>query len=98
MTPENAGNLIDGIDFYDKHQMWGEFPDRYDPYTVYELAEIVAGLKYEYAVEVQPVPGGAWHQVTQWTPDPSPVLPEGRALDPDERIVRRLAGEKEVVS
>ena len=43
------------------------------------------------------VAGGAWHQVTRWTPDPNPVLPEGRKLEHDERVVRRLAGESEVV-
>ena len=46
MTKEMARELIDGINFHDKFQMWGEFPDRYDPYTVYELAETVACLLY----------------------------------------------------
>lgn len=59
------------------------------------LAELVAGLRYVYAVQVQPVPGGAWHQVTEWTPDSSPV--KGRELEHDERIIRRLVGDPEVV-
>lgn len=65
MTQEMARELIDGIDFYDKHQMWGAFPDRYDPYTVYELAELVAGLKYQYAAQVRRGTASPWLYVLQ---------------------------------
>lgn len=86
MTPEEAQELRDQLEFFEP-----------DGDTVAEALETVANLRYEYAVEVQPVPGGAWHQVTRWTPDPSPVLPDGRKLGKDERVVRRLVGDQEVV-
>ena len=52
MGPEAARALIDGIDESNRFEMWGKFQDRYDPYTVHDLAETVAGLHYEYAVQV----------------------------------------------
>lgn len=108
MTPEQARKLIDGIDERDKFDMWEEFPDRYDPYTVYDLAETVAGLRYEYAV--QGLDGGEW-KFTGF---------DGKVLEPSEseriawwnraipkrdiadrgagwRIVRRLVSDVEVV-
>lgn len=95
MTPENAGNLIDGIDFYDKHQMWGEFPDRYDPYTVYELAEIVASMRVEYAVQY--LFHGEW-QDTRYRRDTKQEAELVQKLYPqyDTRVVRRLTTEWEV--
>lgn len=61
------------------------------------LAHLVANMHYEYAVQVQAEPDGMWHMVTRWQTDPRPVLPEGRELEPDERIVRRLVSAPEVV-
>lgn len=93
MTPEKARELLaygeDGI---------FEKPIGMIATIAVDSTQTIAGQHYEYAVEVQPVPGGVWHQVTKWTPDPSPVLPVGRELEHDERIVRRLAGNPEVVT
>lgn len=111
MTPEQARKIKDGIDFFDQHQMWAEFPKRYDPYAVYDLAEIVAGLRYEYAVQVEYTDGEAEYarsfltatpsiRDAWWTDEPN----EGLAAKWQEnalcnaRIVRRLAGEPEVAS
>jgi len=96
MTQEMARKLIDGIDFYDKFQLWGEFPDRYDPYTVYELAETVAELRYEYAVQVKCDGGWVMEEDSYWGPYSVAVVRFGRTEEP-ARIVRRLAGEPEVV-
>lgn len=60
------------------------------------MAEQIASMYYEYAVQIQAEPDGMWHMVTGWQTDPRPVLPEGRELEPDERIIRRLVGEPEV--
>lgn len=65
--------------------------------AAYALEQTVANLHYEYAVQVQAEPGGMWHTVTLWQADPRPVLPEGRELEPNERIVRRLMADPEVV-
>lgn len=65
--------------------------------AAYALAQTVANMHYEYAVQVQAEPDGMWHMVTGWQTDPRHVLPEGRELEPNERIVRRLASDPEVV-
>lgn len=97
MTPEEARAVIDGIDYDSERDMCGAFQDRYAPYTVYDMAETIAGLRYEYAAQVRVEPDGKWHTVTRWQPDPRPVLPKGRELEPGERIVRRLVSDPEVV-
>ena len=76
--------------------MWGEFPDRYDPYTVYELAETVAGLRYEYAVQVKR--DGDWvvEKDSYWGAYSVAAVRFGRTEEP-ARIVRRLVGDPEVV-
>ena len=45
------------------------------------------GMRTEYAIEHQHIPGGQWHQVTGWSHEPP--LNEGHTLAPDERIIRR---------
>lgn len=60
MTPEEARGLIDGIDYDSERDMWGAFPDRYDPYTVYDMAETIADMRCEYAVEVDAPEGKAY--------------------------------------
>lgn len=111
MTPEMARELIDGIDFYYQHQMWAEFPKRYEPYAVYELAELVAGLRYEYAVQV-PHPLGGWsYIIIDSETDEHSMTPHAHWADWEDnlndanclaesleraRVVRRLVGEPEV--
>lgn len=63
----------------------------------YGMAEIIAGARYEYAVQVQAEPDGMWHMVTSWQDDPRPIQPEGRDLEANERIVRRLVTDVEVI-
>lgn len=98
MTPEKAQALIDGIDYGNKRDMWGTFLDRYDPYTVYELAELVAGLRYEYAV--------AGVDADEKTIPPKTWLPNRYEANiaamcvntVETRVMRRLVSEPEVVS
>lgn len=54
------------------------------------------GLRWEYAVEHEHIPGGNWHRVTEWSTDANPYQPGHRPGD-DERIVRRPVGPVEVV-
>lgn len=60
MTPEEARGLIDGIDYDSERDMWGAFQDRYDPYTVYDMAETVADMRYEYAAQVRRGTASPW--------------------------------------
>lgn len=60
MGPDGAAALIEGVDYDDKHAMWGSFPDRYDPYTVYELAETIAEMRYQYAAQVRRGSASPW--------------------------------------
>lgn len=59
-----------------------------------DLAQTIAGMRWEYAVEHEHSPGN-WHQVTQWGPEENPYQP-GYGPGDDERIVRRLVGPVEV--
>lgn len=97
MTPEDARTLIDGIEYNNKRDMWGAFQDRYSPYNVYELAETVAGLKYQYAVEV--CRGGEWvmDEDSYWGPFSVASVRNMRTTG-RSRLVRRLVGESEVWS
>lgn len=52
MTPEYAQELIDGIDPRNEYHMWGYFPRRYDPHTVYDALEDIARMHHEYVVQV----------------------------------------------
>ena len=51
-----------------------------------EMAAMIAGMRAEYAVELE-LDGGQWYQVTGWSHEPP--LNDGHILAPDERIVRR---------
>lgn len=59
-----------------------------------DLAQTIAGMRWEYAVEHEHSPGN-WHQVTQWGPEENPYQP-GYGPGDDERIIRRLVGPVEV--
>lgn len=98
MTPEEARAVIDGIDYDSERDMCGAFQDRYAPYTVYDMAETVANLHYEYAVQVL---DEQWRTLSDaWTSeeaarsryDATPGKKTGRV-----RIVRRLVSDPEVV-
>ena len=52
MTPEDARGYIDGLSFGSKQDVWGEFPHRYDHWDAFEAFATVAGLRFEYAVQV----------------------------------------------
>lgn len=65
--------------------------------AAYALAELVANMHYEYAVEVRSVLGDYWERVTRWEPDPQLLFPKGKALVDSARIVRRLVSDPEVV-
>ena len=60
------------------------------------LAAMIAGMRPEYAIEHQHIPGGQWRQVTGWSHEPP--LNDGHTLAPDERIVRRYVTEPEEIS
>ena len=60
-----------------------------------DLAQTIAGMTWEYAVEHEHTPG-KWHRVTEWGPEANPYQP-GHVLSDDERIVRCLVGPREVV-
>lgn len=94
MTLQVARALIEGVDHSDKFTMWGDFQDRYDPYTVYELAETIAGMRVEYAVQY--FFHGEW-QDTRYRRDTKQEAELVRDLYPqyDTRVVRRLTTEWE---
>ena len=52
MIPEDARGYIDGLSFGSKQDVWGEFPNRYDHWDAFEAFATIAGLRYEYAVQV----------------------------------------------
>lgn len=56
-----------------------------------KMAHTLAGMRTEYAIEHQHIPGGQWHQVTGWSHE-SP-LHDGHTLAPDERIIHRYVTE-----
>ena len=60
-----------------------------------DLAQTIAGMTWEYAVEHEHTPG-KWHRVTEWGPEANPYQP-GHVLSDDERIVRCLVGPVEVI-
>ena len=96
ITPKAAEEIIAGIDLYDKRQMWGTFPDRYDPYYVYELADLVANMHYEYAVELK---HGDWWNTSRHRASTIEAAKEiaARYTRTETRIVRRLVSAPEVV-
>ncbi|RAV34888.1 hypothetical protein [Corynebacterium heidelbergense] len=60
--------------------------------------EQMEGMRWEYAVQLKSEPDEEWRTVTKWCPNvDGMLLPEGRALAPHERIIRRLVTEPEVV-
>lgn len=61
--------------------------------TVPAMLATIAGMREEYAIEHQHIPGGQWHQVTGWSHEPP--LNDGHDLAPDERIIRRYVTEPE---
>ena len=63
---------------------------------VIRLREAIANMHYEYAVQVRIQENGHWHQVTEWNADPNPYKP-GHALKHNERLVRRLVSQREVM-
>ena len=93
MTPEEARTLLDRL----KHAgnvddlVYAEAADAIIP-----MLGTIAGMTYEYAVQVRLEENGQWHQVTEWSPDPNPYKP-GHAPKHNERIVRRLVSQPEEV-
>ena len=93
MTPEEARTLLDRL----KHAgnvddpVYVEAADAIIP-----MLETIANMHYEYAVQVRLEENGQWHQVTEWNPDPNPYKP-GHAPRNNERLVRRLVSEPEVM-
>lgn len=107
MTPEEARGYIDGLSFDSKQDVWGEFPNRYDHWDAFEAFATIAGLRYEYAVQVK---RGYWRYDSLfggWTTRPEHAK---WLLDLDEvegaaefwgkryetRVMRRLVSEPEV--
>lgn len=91
MTPEEARDLLDNFDrllpFEAELEIEGAAKD---------MAAMIAGMREEYAIELQLDPGGQWHQVTGWSHEAP--LHDGHTLAPDERIVRRFVTEPEEIS
>ena len=93
MTPEEARTLLDRL----KHNgnvddpVYVEAADAIIP-----MLETIVGMTYEYAVQARPRENGQWHQVTEWNADPNPYKP-GHAPRNNERLVRRLVSEPEVM-
>ena len=93
MTPEEARALLDRL----KHvgnvddPVYAEAAD-----TIIPMLETIAGMTWEYAVQVRLEENGQWHQVTEWSADPNPYKP-GHALKHNERLVRRLVSQREVM-
>ena len=93
MTPEEARTLLDRL----KHAgnvddpVYVEAADAIIP-----MLETIAGMTWEYAVQVRIEENGQWHQVTEWNPDPNPYKP-GHAPRNNERLVRRLVSQREVM-
>lgn len=60
-----------------------------------DMAETIAGMTWEYAVEHEHAPG-KWHRVTEWGPEANPYQ-HGYGPGNDERIIRCLVGPVEVI-
>lgn len=97
MTPEEAKNLIDGIDPRNEYHMWADFQRRYDPHTVYDALETIAGLVQVYDYEVQD--GDVWHPQAHDFPtlEAAQTWVRERTRRSDARIITRMATEWEVV-
>ena len=50
--------------------------------------ETIAAMRTEYCAQYQMIPGGMWHQVTQWDEAPNPYS-AGYGPSEDERIATR---------
>ena len=93
MTPEEARTLLDRL----KHAgnvddpVYAEVDEAIIP-----MLETIAAMTYEYAVQVRLEENGQWHRVTEWNPDPNPYKP-GHAPRNNERLVRRLVSQREVM-
>lgn len=57
------------------------------------MAAMIAGMRPEYTVEYQPVPGPEWYRVSDWSEE-YPLI-DGEELNPRERIVKRYVTEPE---
>ena len=96
MTPEEARCLIKA----DSGSTHGPQTDCHSCKAVkqhaWQMTHQIAGMTYEYGVQVRLEENGQWHQVTEWNPDPNPYKP-GHAPRNNERLVRRLVGPTETV-
>ena len=93
MTPEEARTLLDRL------QQAGNVDDPVyveAADTIIPMLEAIAGMTWEYAVQVRLEENGQWHQVTEWSADPNPYKP-GHALKHNERLVRRLVSQPKEV-
>ena len=92
MTPEEARTLLDRL----KHAGNVDDPVYAEvDGAIIPMLETIAGMTYEYAVQARH-PNGQWHQVTEWNADPNPYKP-GHAPRNNERLVRRLVSQREVM-
>ncbi|MDK8593435.1 hypothetical protein [Corynebacterium accolens] len=62
--------------------------------TTCDLAGQIVDMHHEYAVQTRH--NGSWQQVTDWSTDPNLNMP-GHTPTKDERIVRRLVSQPEVM-
>ena len=99
MTPEEARTLLDRL------QQAGNIDDPVyveAADAIIPMLETIAGMRWEYAVQVRWDSGDkhrqitTWHQVTEWSTDPNPFRP-GKRLGREERIIRRLVSQPEEV-
>lgn len=84
MSPEEARDYLTQLDFYEP-----------DEEVVEDALETVAGLEYEYAVEV--CRGGEWvlAEDSYWGPFSVASVRYVRTME-RSRLVRRLVGKREV--
>ena len=93
MTPEEARTLLDRL----KHAGNVDDPVYAEvDGAIIPMLETIAGMTYEYAVQARLEENGQWHRVTEWNPDPNPYKP-GHAPRNNERLVRRLVSQREVM-
>ena len=96
MTPEEARCLIKA----DSGSTHGPKTECHSCKAVkqhaWQMTHQIAGMTYEYAVQVRIQENGHWHRVTEWNPGPNPYKP-GHAPKHNERIVRRLVSQPEEV-
>lgn len=92
MTPEQAQDMLSRAQVDGELGLTAEMAAR-APF----MAEQIANMHYEYAVEARSVLGDYWERVTRWEPDRQLLFPKGKALVDGARIVRRLATDPEVV-